>query len=93
MDHEGHEMETRKARKVFVTFAAFRGFRDPKTHEATAAGDEAGLAAVEAQVNQAAASRAATSGATESHATFAGTRTRPGEHLRAVCLGRRHLKT
>nr|MBC8492800.1 hypothetical protein [Chloroflexota bacterium] len=39
----------------FVIFAGFRGFRDPKAHEATAAGDTAQVKEIEAEIDRLAA--------------------------------------
>ncbi len=39
----------------FVIFAGFRGFRDPKAHEATAAGDTAQVREIEAETDRLAA--------------------------------------
>ena len=36
----------------FVIFAGFRGFRDPKAHEATAAGDTAQVREIEAEIDR-----------------------------------------
>ena len=41
----------------FVTFAGFRGFRDPKAHEATAAGDRAQVREIEAEIARLTATR------------------------------------
>jgi len=38
-----------------VIFAGFRGFRDPKAHEATAAGDTAQVREIEAEIDRLAA--------------------------------------
>ncbi len=43
--------EPRKARKCFVTFAAFRGFRDPKAYESTAARGTARVREIEAEID------------------------------------------
>jgi len=48
LDHERRERD-------FVIFAGFRGFRDPKAHEATTAGDTAQVREIEAEIDRLAA--------------------------------------
>ena len=51
---KGTKLHERRERG-FVIFAGFRGFRDPKAHEATSAGDTAQVREIEAEIDRLAA--------------------------------------
>ncbi len=52
---KGTKLRERRERD-FVIFAGFRGFRDPKAHGATAAGDTVQVREIEVEIDRLAAS-------------------------------------